>query len=208
MKKWFVLLFILVAVRGEAMLPLRQAKVPLRTDVKVKRSRAQRKKNEYSGEGFRTSVQKNTEQNTFLAIEVQNMSPKVIKDIKILCRFYRLQFERSTGTRMVLTRRMGDTERLVASGMEHLSIAQLDPLEKKVVESESLETSYRATQDTTKLISRTNTTGTKFGGYIVEYFVGDELVKRDASSRSLHEAYLKSLRRPGTPTPLRMNIRR
>lgn len=208
MKKWFVLLFILVAARGEAMLPLPRAKAPLRTDVKVKRSRAQRKKNEYSRHGFRTSVQKNTEQKTFLAIEVRNMSPKVIKDIKITCRFYELHFERSTGTRMVLTRRMGSTERLVPSGTGHLSIAQLKPLEKKVVESQPVETSYRAIQDTTKLISRTKTTGTKFGGYIVEYFVGGELVKRDASSRRLYEAYLRSLRQPGASSPLRMNIRR
>lgn len=190
------------------MFPLPQTKVPLRTDVKVKQSRTQTNKNDYSRYGVRTSVRKNTEQKTFLAIEVQNMSPKVIKDLKVFYRFYELQFERSTGTRIVLTRRMGNTERLVSCGSGQSSIPQLKPLEKKVVKSQPVETSYGATQDTTKLIARTKTTGTKFGGYIVEYFVGGQLVKRDASSRRLYEAYLKSLRKPGTSGPLRMNIRR
>lgn len=208
MKKWFVLLLILMTVRAEGMVPLPQTKVPLKTDVKVKSSRRRTKGNDYSEYGARTSVRKNTQQRSFLAIEVRNMSPKVMKDIKISYQFYKLQFERSTGTRMVLTRRLGGEEKLVRSGGGQLKIAQLKPLEKKVVESEPIETSYRATQDLNRRVSQTTTTGTKFGGYIVEYFVGGKLAKRDASSMRLYEAYLRSIRQPGTSAPLRMNIRR
>jgi len=190
------------------MFPLPQTKVPLKTDVKVKSSRRRTKRNDYSEYGARTSVRKNTQQRSFLAIEVRNMSPKTIRDIEISYHLYELQFERSTGTRLVLTRRLGGEEMLVRSGGGQLRIAQLKPLEKKVLESEPIETSYRATQDLNKRVSQTRTTGTKFGGYIVEYFVGGKLVKRDASSRRLYEAYFRSIRQPGTSAPLRMNIRR
>ena len=208
MKKWLVLSLILMAVHAEGVFPLLPSKVPLKTNVKVKSSRTKRKKAKYSPYGVRTSVQKDTTQKRFLSIEVRSMSPKIIRDIKISYQFYELRFEHSTTKRVLLTRRMGSTERLVPAGRGQLSIEQLKPLEKKVVETEPLETSYRSIQDRTKLIPKTTRTGTKFGGYIVEYYVGGELAKVDASSNKLYQAYLRSIQRPGTSSPLRMNIRR
>ncbi|NQT81784.1 hypothetical protein HQ563_02085 [bacterium] len=208
MKKWFVLLLSLAALQAEGMVPLPQLNVPIKTDVKVKSSKDRNRKNQYSRRGLRTSVQKDTAQRVFLSIEVRNMSPKVIRDMTISYQLYELQFERSTGKRLVLTRRLGQGEKLVAAGRGQLTIPQLKPLEKKVVESKPLETRYRSTLDTRKFVSQTKTTGTKFGGYIVEYSVGGRVVKRDASSRRLHEAYLRSIRPPGSSTGLRMNIRK
>jgi hypothetical protein len=208
MKKWFVLLFTLLLGRAEGMFPLPQTNVPLKTDVRVKSSRAQTIKSEHSPSGARTAIQRDTTRRVFLSIEVRNMSPRLVKDIAISYRFYELEFERSTGNRFVLTRRMEDTEKFVAANSGRLTIAQLKPLERKTVETEPLETTYRSTQDLTKAISQTKTSGKEFGGYIVEYYVGDQLVKRDASSRRLYEAYLRSIGAPDTSQPLRMNIRR
>jgi len=208
MKKWLVPLVILMAVQAEGMVPLPQLNVPLKTQVKVKSSRERNRKNRYSRTGVRTSTQKNTTQRVFLSIEVRNMSPKIIRDVKIIYRFYELQFERSTGQRIVFTRYLGGTEKLVQSSTGQLSIAQLKPLENKVVTTEPFETSYRSTRDTRTYISNTRTAGAKFGGYIVEYSVGGQIVKRDASSMRLYEAYLRSIRQPGRSGPLRMNVRK
>jgi len=205
MRKWLVLLLLIAISRVEGMVPLQQTTVPLKTDVRVKTSRRETVKDEYSGFGMRESSQKNITEKTFLSIEVRNLSGRLLKELKIVYRFFDLQFDRSTNERLILTRRMADTEKLIASGSGELTIADLKPLEKKVVETEPYETSYRSTQDLTKFIPRTKTTGTKFGGYIVEYFVAGQLVKRDASTRRLHEAYLRSIRAPGANS-LRMKV--
>jgi hypothetical protein len=208
MKKWFVLLLMLPAFPMEGMVPLPQTSVPMKTEVKVKSEKQRTRKNEYSAPGYRTAVKKNTSQSVFLSIEVQSMSPKPIKDLRISYRFYELQFERSSGNRLVFARRWGTKEKLVPSSGGQLTIEELKPLEKKVVESESLETSYGSETDTTKIISQTRTTGSKYGGYIVEYFVEGKLVKWDASSRRLLEAYARSRQAGGsTSGGLKMNVR-
>ncbi len=207
MKKWLVLLLLLTTVPAEGMFPLPQTKVPLQTDVKVKSHRTEQEKDKYSNSPVRTAVEKDATQKAILSIEVRNMSPRVIRDIKISYQLYELQFERSTSRRVLVGGGVGSREKLVLATHGQLTINELKTLEKKVVETEPLETSYRATQDLTKLISRTKSSGSKFGGYIVEYFVGGELVKRDASSRRLHEAYLRFIQPTGTSSSLRMNVR-
>ncbi len=209
MRRWLLPLLIVPVFGAEAMVPLPQMNVPLKTEVKVKSEKQRRRKNQYAPAGYQTSVNKNTSQSVFLSIEVRNMSPKVMKDLRISYQFYKLEFERSTGTRMVLTRRLGSQERLVSATRGELKIKELKPLEKKLVESGSLDTSYNSVQDRTKVISQTKTIGTKYGGYIVEYFLGGQLARRDASSRSLLEAYVRSLRgSPASSSGLRMNVGR
>lgn len=207
MKRWLLVLLVLPALEAEGMVPLLKTSVPLKTKVRVKSEKQRTRKNQYSAPGYRTAVKKNTSQSVFLSIEVQSMSPKPIKDMRISYRFYELQFERSSGNRLVFSRRWGTKEKLVPSSGGQLTIEELKPLEKKVVESESLQTSYRSETDMRKIISQTRTTGSKYGGYIVEYFVGGKVVKWDASSRRLLEAYAKSRQRGTTPGGLRMNVR-
>jgi len=208
MKKCLVLLLVFVAVQAEAVLPQRQPKVSLRTDVKVKSSKDRSKKEAYSVYGRQTTVQKDTKEAAFLSIEVRNVSPQVVRDLKIVYKLFELQIDRSTNKRIIYTGRNPRTEKLVATESGQLKIEELKPLEKKVVESQTLETSYQSTQDRAWLISRTTTTGSKFGGYIVEYYVGDKLVKRDASSRNLLEAYMRSLQGQQPSNPLKMRTDR
>jgi hypothetical protein len=208
MKKWLVPLLVMFATHAEGVFPIQHTKVALKTDIKVKTSKKGTKGNEYSAPGAWTGVRKDKAQSTYLAIEVRNMSPKIVKDLKISYQFFELQFDRSSTTRYVFTRTMGPDEKLVPSGRGELTIPQLKPLEKKVVETEPVETSYRSTQDLTKLIPQTKTTGSKFGGYVVEYFAAGQLVKRDASSRSLLEAYLRAIQKQKSAAPLRMNVGR
>jgi hypothetical protein len=195
MKTWIFVLAILVGLHAEAAVPVSESRPALRTDVKVRSSRDRTRENKYSNVGVRTSVERDITEKAFLSIEVRNVSPKPLKDIKISYQFYELQIDRSTGNRMVLTRGMGPrAEKLIASGKGELSIEQLKPLEKKVVETEPIMASSHSSTDMTKLLADTKTTGRRFGGYVIEYYVGDIFVKRDASSMSLLQAHLKSTR--------------
>ncbi len=209
MRTSLAVLFALLATAAEGTVPLPRTNVALKTDVKVKSAKEGKRKNEYSEIGYRTSVEKDTTQKVVLSISVRNMSPQLLKDIKISYQLYELEFEYSTGQRLILSRQIGPSnERLVPKARGELKIEQLKRLEEKVVQTDPLESSYRSTQDMTKIISETRTSGSKFGGYIVEYYVGGELVKRDASSRNLLEAYVGSLGgQPGSGT-LRMKVGR
>jgi hypothetical protein len=209
MKRWLVPLIVLFALPAEGMFPLPNTKVPLKTDVRVRSSKKGTRQNEYSPYGVLTSVEKEKTQQAFLAIEVRNMSNRVLKDLKIVYQLYELQFESSTNKTVIFSRRVGRSkEKFVPVQKGELLIPELKPLENKVVESEALLSTYQSNQDMTKLLSQTSTSGSKFGGYIVEYFVGGKLAKRDASSRRLHEAYLGALE-PKQPSPgMKMNVAR
>jgi len=209
MKRWLVVLFVLMAVEAEGMVPLRRPSVALKTEIKVKSSKKKSRRDEYTKYGQRAAVEKDTKQTAYLAIEVRNMSPRIVKNLRIVYQLYELQFEQASNKTIIYRLGSGRSrEKLVPAGRGELMIEQLKTLEKKVVESEPIVSSYRSTQDMTKVISQTKSSGRKFGGYIVEYFVGDELVKRDASSRRLHEAYLRSHRGQPGPGPTIMKIRR
>ena len=69
-----------------------------------------------------------------------------------------------------------------------LTIAALEPLEKRIVETKQVETKYDSIRNRRRLISKTRTTGETFAGYIVECYAGDQLAKRDASSRKMPAA--------------------
>jgi hypothetical protein len=210
MKKCLILLAILMAVEAEGMVPLQRPSVALKTDVKIRSSKDKNRRDEYTKYGNRTAVEKDTKQTACLAIEVRNMSPRVVKNIRVVYQLYELQFEQASNKTIIYRLGSGRSrEKLVPAGKGELTIEQIKPLEVKVVESEPIESSYRSTQDMTKIVSQTKTSGRKFGGYIVEYFVGDELVKRDASSQRLHETYLRSLQaREGTAPSLMMKVQR
>lgn len=207
MKRWLVLLAFLMAVDAEAMVPLQRTTVAIKTDVKVKSESDRTRRDEYTNYGYRTGIEKDTKQSAFLSIEVRNMSPRVIEKLRIVYQLYELEFEHASNRTIVFNRAIGrGREKLVPAGKGELSVENLKPLEVKVVESEPITSSYRSTQDTTKLISQTTTSGRKFGGYIIEYFSGDELVKRDASSQRLHEAYLQALKVQQGAVPLQMKV--
>ena len=209
MKRWLVPLIVLFALPAEGMFPLPNTKVPLNTDVRVRSSKKGTRRNEYSPYGVLTAVEKEKTQKAFLAIEVRNMSGKVLRDLKIVYQLYELQFESSTNRTVIYSRRAGrGKEKFVASQRGELVIKELKPLEKKVVESEPIVSTYQSSQDMTKLLSQTSTKGSKFGGYIVEYFVNEKLAKRDASSRRLHEAYLRAIQPKQTSPGMRMNVGR
>jgi len=198
MKSWIFVLAILVGIQAEAAVPVSQSTPALRTAVKVRSARDRTRENKYSNIGVRTSVERDITEKVFLSIEVRNMSPKPLKDIKISYHFYEFQIDRSTTNRIVLTRRMGPgIEKLVASGKGELTIEQLKPLERKIVETEPTDASYHSSTDMTRLLADTKTTGRKFGGYVIEYSVDDKVIKRDASSMSLLQAHLKSTQ-PGS----------
>jgi len=209
MKKLFVLAITAMAIQAEAMVPLQRTTVAIKTDVKVKSGKDRTRRDEYTNYGYRTGIEKDTKQSAFLSIEVRNMSPRVIEKLRIVYHLYELEFEQASNKTIIYRLGSGRSqEKLVPAGTGELTIEQLKPLEVKVVESEPITASYRSTQDTTKLISQTRTSGRKFGGYIVEYFSGDELVKRDASSQRLHEAYLRSLQPQQGGVPLQMKVTR
>jgi hypothetical protein len=209
MKKLIVLVVTAMAIQAHAMVPLQQTSVAIKTDVKVKSEKDRTRRNEYTNYGYRTAIEKDTKQSAFLSIEVRSMSPRPIEKLRIVYHLYELEFEHATNKTILFTRAIGrGRERFAYAGKGELSIENLKPLEVKVVESEPIESSYRSTQDTTKIISQTRTSGRKFGGYIVEYFSGDELVKRDASSQRLHEAYLQSLKPQQGAAPVQMKVNR
>ena len=207
MKTLMVLVVAVMAIQAEAMVPLQRTTVAIKTDVKVKSESDRTRRDEYTNYGYRTGIEKDTKQSAFLSIEVRNMSPRVIEKLRIVYQLYELEFERASNRTIVFNRAMGrGREKFVPAGKGELSIENLKPLEVKVVKSEPIESSYRSTQDTTKLISQTTTSGRKFGGYIIEYFSGDELVKRDASSQRLHEAYVQALKAQQGTVPLQMKV--
>lgn len=209
MRRCLVLLAFLMAVDAEAMVPMQRTTVAIKTEVKVKSEKDRTRRDEYTNYGYRTAIEKDTKQSAFLSIEVRNMSPRPIEKLRIVYRLYELEFEHASNRTIIY--RLGSgrgREKLVPAGTGELMIEQLKPLEVKVVESEPIASSYRSTQDTTKIISQTRTSGRKFGGYIVEYFSGDELVKRDASSQRLHEAYLQALKPQQGTVPVQMKVTR
>ena len=207
MKTLMVLVVAAMATQVHTMVPLQRTTVAIKTDVKVKSESDRTRRDEYTNYGYRTGIEKDTKQSAFLSIEVRNMSPRVIEKLRIVYQLYELEFEHASNRTIVFNRAMGrGREKLVPAGKGELSVENLKPLEVKVVESEPITSSYRSTQDTTKLISQTTTSGRKFGGYIVEYFAGDELVKRDASSQRLHEAYVQALKAQQGAVPLQMKV--
>jgi len=207
MKTLMVVVVAVMAIQANAMVPLQRTTVAIKTDVKIKSEKDRKRRDEYTNYGYRTGIEKDTKQSAFLSIEVRNMSPRVIERLRIVYQLYELEFERASNRTIVFNRAMGrGREKFVPAGKGELSIENLKPLEVKVVKSEPIESSYRSTQDTTKLISQTTTSGRKFGGYIIEYFSGDELVKRDASSQRLHEAYVQALKAQQGTVPLQMKV--
>ncbi len=211
MKRWFILLALLIAAEADGMIPLRRPSVALKTDVKVKSSREKSRRDEYTKYGYRAAIEKDTKETAYLAIQVRNMSPRIVKNIRVVYHLYELQFQQASNKTIIYRLGSGRSqEKLVPAGTGELMIEQLKPLEVKVVESEPVESSYRSVQDMTKIVSQTKTSGRKFGGYIVEYFSGEELLKRDASSQRLHEMYLRALKakQQEAAPALRMNVGR
>jgi len=209
MKTLMVLVVAAMATQVHTMVPLQRTTVAIKTDVKVKSESDRTRRDEYTNYGYRTGIEKDTKQSAFLSIEVRNMSPRVIEKLRIVYHLYELEFEQASNKTIIYRLGSGRSqEKLVPAGTGELTIEQLKPLEVKVVESEPITASYRSTQDTTKLISQTTTSGRKFGGYIVEYFSGEELVKRDASSQRLHEAYVQALKAQQGAVPVQMKVTR
>ena len=207
MKRLIVLAVAALAAQSQGMVPLQKTTVAIKTDVKVKSEKDRTRRTEYTNYGYRTAIEKDTKQSAFLSIEVRNMSLRPIEKLRIVYHLYELEFEHASNRTVLFTRAIGrGRERFAYADRGELSIENLKPLEVKVVESKPIESSYRSTQDTTKIISQTTTSGRKFGGYIVEYFSGEELVKRDASSQRLHEAYLQSLKAKQGTSAVQMKV--
>jgi len=191
MKKWLVLLFAVATVQAEGTVPLSGRSIALKTDVRVNtsidRTRARRPRR--YRRWFPHSV---TKEKVFLSIEVQNTTPQAMRHLRISYQFYEFKFAGPTGKKSASSRRWDITKTLVPSKKGRLSVGELKPVEKKVVRTEPFEATYRSTQNRRKLVSQTRTRGRRFGGYIVEYYVGDRLIKRDVSSPSVLAARLRS----------------